>query len=208
MSKPQITTVLFDYGGVLAEEGYQQGLFAIARDNGLEPESFFNTTTEIIYNCGFVTGKSDEGQFWRLVREKTGISGDDATLTAEILSRFQLRPQMIDTVKKLRALKINTIILSDQTDWLDRLEQRDRFFHNFDKVFNSYHLGKTKRDPTLFTDTLQTLSITADQALFVDDNSGHIDRADALGLNTHLFCEVDSFLTALADHLPAGGRRF
>ena len=208
MLQPQITTILFDFGGVLAEEGYHQGMLAIARDNNLNPESFFKTVTELIYNCGFVTGQANEQQYWQLVRKETQINGNNSTLTEEILSRFQLRPQMISAVKKLRALKIRTIILSDQTDWLDRLEQRDHFFHNFDKVFNSYHLGKTKRDQTLFTDTLQALGITARQALFVDDNPGHIERAKKVGLNTHLFSNIDLFLSDLANHFQTNGHQF
>ena len=43
-----------------------------------------------------------------------------------------------------------TAILSDQTDWLDRLEARHHFFGHFDRVFNSYHLGKGKRRITSY----------------------------------------------------------
>jgi len=33
-------------------------------------------------------------------------------------------------------------ILSDQTDWLDELNERDGFFQHFDCVFNSFHMGR------------------------------------------------------------------
>jgi hypothetical protein len=36
---PAIRAVLFDFGGVLAEEGFRIGLRAIARLNSLDPES-------------------------------------------------------------------------------------------------------------------------------------------------------------------------
>ena len=35
-----IRAVLFDYGGVLAEEGFREGLFSIARQQGLELDAF------------------------------------------------------------------------------------------------------------------------------------------------------------------------
>jgi hypothetical protein len=38
--KPSIQAVLFDYGGVLAEEGFREGLKNIARWHGLDPEAF------------------------------------------------------------------------------------------------------------------------------------------------------------------------
>jgi len=94
---------------------------------------------------------------------------------------------------------IITAILSDQSDWLDLLDANYNFFQYFDAVFNSFHLGKTKRDPTTFTDTLQALKVDGKQTLFVDDNIGHIDRAAAAGLQTHHFIDRDSFVKKLKE---------
>ncbi|MCX5865197.1 MAG: HAD family phosphatase [Deltaproteobacteria bacterium] len=193
-----ITTILFDYGGVLAEEGFTLGLSVIARENGLDPAPFFHTATEVIYACGYVTGKSTEQAYWHLLRSQTGIRGEDQALTETILSRFTLRPRMLAAVRSLRKQGLNPVILSDQTDWLDRLNERQPFFQEFSQVFNSYHLGKTKREPSLFTDILAALKVEPQQALFVDDNQGHIDRAAALGLETHLFQSEELFFTDLA----------
>ncbi|HIJ90364.1 MAG: HAD family phosphatase [Desulfobulbaceae bacterium] len=195
-----ITTILFDYGGVLAEEGFTLGLAAIAEENALDPEHFFHTATETIYTCGYVTGKSNEQTYWQLLRSRTGIKGEDRALTEAILSRFILRPGMLGAVRALRARGLTPVILSDQTDWLDRLNERQPFFHEFSRVFNSYHLGKTKREPSLFTDVLTTLGVAPEHALFVDDNQGHIARAAALGLKTHLFQSETLFFTDLARH--------
>ena len=193
-----ITTILFDYGGVLAEEGFTLGLAAIARENGLDPASFFHTAAEAIYGCGYVTGKSTEHGYWQLLRSQTGIKGEDRALTETILSGFTLRPRMLGAVRALREQGVNPVILSDQTDWLDRLNKRQPFFQEFSRVFNSYHLGKSKREPSLFTDILATLKIEARHTLFVDDNPGHIERAAALGLQTHLFQSEELFFTDLA----------
>jgi len=193
-----ISTILFDYGGVLAEEGFALGLSAIARDNNLDPAPFFHTATEAIYACGYVTGKSTEQAYWQLLRSQTGITGEDQALTEAILSRFTLRPKMLAAVRALRKQGLNPVILSDQTDWLDRLNQRQPFFHEFSRVFNSYHLGKTKREPSLFTDILAALGVEPRLTLFVDDNQGHIDRAAALGLETHLFQNEELFFADLA----------
>jgi len=193
-----ISTILFDYGGVLAEEGFILGLSAIARDNNLAAAPFFHTATETIYACGYVTGKSTEHAYWQLLRSQTGITGEDQALTEAILSRFTLRPKMLAAVRALRKQGLNPVILSDQTDWLDRLNQRQPFFHEFSRVFNSYHLGKTKREPSLFTDILAALGVEPRLTLFVDDNQGHIDRAAALGLETHLFQNEELFFADLA----------
>ena len=193
-----ITTILFDYGGVLAEEGFTLGLEVMARENSLDPAEFFRTAVEAIYSCGYVTGKATEQAYWKLLRSQTGIRGEDRALTETILSRFILRPRMLDAVRALRKQGLNPIILSDQTDWLDRLNARQPFFQEFSRVFNSFHLGKTKRESSLFTDVLATLKVEPGQALFVDDNPGHIARAAALGLKTHLFLSEELFFADLA----------
>jgi len=108
-----ITTVLFDYGGVLAEEGFALGLAAIARENGLDPDAFFHTAGEAIYGCGYVTGRSTEQAYWQLVRSQTGIRGEDRALTEAILSRFTLRPRMLDAVRALKAQGVS-VLLSEQ----------------------------------------------------------------------------------------------
>jgi len=52
-----ITTVLIDFGGVIAEEGFLEGLRAVGRKNGLDPDDFFKTVDELIYKRGILPGK-------------------------------------------------------------------------------------------------------------------------------------------------------
>lgn len=196
--QPNIELVLFDFGGVLAEEGFADGLMAIARQFDLSPEDFFQTATEIIYECGYVTGKATEGDYWRLIRQRTGITGDDASLAREIQKRFILRPRMIEAVEKLKRRKVRTAILSDQTDWLDQLNERDQFAKKFEKIINSFHTGKTKRNPESFTEAAKSLKLAPGKILFVDDNEGHISRAEMQGMQVHHFQGVSGFLEEIA----------
>ncbi|MCK4839158.1 MAG: HAD family phosphatase [Desulfobulbaceae bacterium] len=194
---PQV--MLFDYGGVLAEEGFTAGLKAIGVAHGLEPDLFFHQATEIIYACGYVIGKGTAADFWDLVRQELTIQGSDDELSNEILSRFILRQGMIDKVQAIKLQGIRTAILSDQTNWLDLLDQRDNFLAEFDPVINSYYLGTTKRDPATFSEALRILAVQPEQVLFVDDNRGHIARAAKLGLQTHLFTNEAAFGRELRD---------
>ena len=97
-----VEAILFDFGGVLAEEGFRDGLSAIAALNGLEPGTFVRTGFELVYETGYVTGRVDESFFWGALRSKTGIDGSDESLRHEILSHFRLRPPMIALVKGLK----------------------------------------------------------------------------------------------------------
>ncbi len=195
----RIHAVLLDFGGVLAEEGFQQGLYAIAEKFGLDRKRFFQLANEAVYNSGYVTGAASENDYWNAVREQSSIMASDEELRQEILSRFIPRDWMLETVRALRKQGLVTAILSDQSDWLDQLDSQYHFFQYFDAVFNSFHLGKTKRDPTIFADTLQALKVNADEALFVDDNFDHVDRAAAAGLQTHHFEGREGFIKRLQE---------
>lgn len=192
----QITTILFDFGGVLAEEGFRNGLLGLAQQQHLA----VNMPVEgmkAVYDSGFVLGKGTAADFWQLLRLRTGLQGGDEELTRHILDGFVIRPGMIQIVKGLKARGYRTGILSDQTHWLDLLDKRYGFYKQFDYVFNSYYLGKGKRDPTLFTDIATTLAIAAVEILFVDDDAGNITRAREQGYQVLQFIDQQQFLTVL-----------
>ena len=194
-----IRAILLDFGGVIAEEGFREGLYAIADRFGLDQKRFFQLANEAVYDSGYVTGTGSERDYWNEVRSHAGIIAPDEELRREIITRFIPRQWMLEITETMHKSGIITAILSDQSDWLDQLDANYNFFQYFDAVFNSFHLGKTKRDPTTFTDTLQALKVDGKQTLFVDDNIGHIDRAAAAGLQTHHFIDRDSFVKKLKE---------
>jgi putative hydrolase of the HAD superfamily len=195
-----IKAVLFDFGGVLAEEGFREGLMAIARAKGLSPEGFFNSAAAAVYDSGYVLGKADESAYWKMVREKTSIDGADEDFRREILERFQLRPWIFRIVRRLKASGYVTGILSDQSQWLDDLDKQYDFFKEFDVIFNSYHMDKGKKDPALFDEISIKLGAKSSEILFIDDNEGNIERARAKGWNTILYRNKEDFLEQMTEY--------
>jgi putative hydrolase of the HAD superfamily len=197
MQEDSIRAVLFDFGGVLVEEGFREGLYELARQQGLNPQVVHRAAYDAIYESGYVLGLGTEDEFWRLLRKKTGLSGEIEPLRQAIATQFALRPRMFAMVRTLRQRGYITAILSDQTDWLDRLDAELHFFQDFDKVYNSYHLGKGKREPSLFDDVASDLGISPEQALFVDDDPGNVERARSRGLRALLFLNEDQCIDDL-----------
>jgi putative hydrolase of the HAD superfamily len=191
MQEDSIRAVLFDFGGVLVEEGFREGLYDLARQQGIDPQTLYHAAYDAIYASGYVLGQGTEDEFWRLLCQKTGLSGEIEPLRQAIAAQFALRPLMFALVRALRRQGYVTAILSDQTDWLDRLDAELHFFQDFDKVYNSYHLGKGKRDPSIFDDVLSDLGCTPRQAVFVDDDPGNCERARSRGLTAVLFLNED-----------------
>jgi HAD superfamily hydrolase (TIGR01509 family) len=202
MKSSMMKVIFFDYGGVLADEGFKNGLHAIAGLNRLDPETFLEKARELIHTTEYLIGKRDEMFFWDEIRDQTGIKMNDAELRNMILDRFILRKWMMDIIDELGKNHIRLAILSDQTNWLDELDQRDHFFHKFEKVFNSYHIRKSKMDVSLFSDVLGVMKVDPEYALFIDDTAEHVGRAASLGINTILYKDQADFIDRINAYCP------
>jgi putative hydrolase of the HAD superfamily len=194
---PNIRAVLFDFGGVLAEEGFRNGLIALARAQGLDAKRLHAQGMQAVYDSGFVLGRGTAADFWALMRQRGGLRGEEAVLTQQILAGFLPRPRIIELVHRLRARGYLTAILSDQTHWLDELDARHHFKAAFDRVYNSYYLGKGKRDPSLFAEVAADLTLPPAALLFVDDDMGNVQRAREAGYQGLLFVDQQTCIAAL-----------
>jgi putative hydrolase of the HAD superfamily len=189
----ELKAVLFDFGGVVAEEGFWEGIQTIGKEHGLDPDAFFRTVDALIYETGYLIGKADETYFWSEVRKHTGIGCTDSELRSEILKRFVLRPDMIASVDLLRSQGLIIAMLSDQTNWLEEIDRAAALFRHFDRVFNSYRIHKSKRDASVFRDVCTELGVQTGATLFIDDNIDHIGRARAQGLRTIHFVGMEEY---------------
>lgn len=198
--------MLFDYGGVIADEGFQNGLRAMSYEQGIDVNTMMNVARSAVYDSGFILGWGTEEQFWNWMREGSGLQGSDTELTKRILEGFILRDWMIDLVQQLKAQGYITGILSDQSHWLDWLSERDQFFRFFDPVFNSYHMGKGKRDPGLFYELSEQLALSPNEILLVDDMKSNVERAQAAGWQAIHYVDKEDFMVRINTLLPPGNQ--
>jgi len=197
-----VDVVVFDFGGVLAEEGFVAGLRHISEANGLDPETFFARAVEIAYASGYVVGKADEATFWTRLARETGIRGTPAELGRELIDRFVFRDWFDPLLERLRRAGVGLALLSDQTNWLDELDRKYRIYARFDRVFVSFHLGLSKRDPEIFPLVARELAAEPGRLLLVDDSEGHVGRARAAGWRAHLYQGREGLLAELAALCP------
>lgn len=197
-----VDTVLFDFGGVLADEGFRNGLAAIGRINGLSEEAVVRIGHELVLTTGYVTGRVGEERWWDALRDQACVRGTTEALRLEILDRFTLRPWMFDLVDRLNNRGLTTGILSDQTNWLDEMDARFGLYVRFDYIFNSYHMGNSKNDPSHFDDVLRLLNRQGQEVLFIDDSAGHVGRAVERGWKAILYRNQDNLLQELSRQLP------
>ncbi len=197
-----INAVLFDFGGVIAEEGFRNGIMHIASVNSLDADEFFHAVQGLIFSSGYLTGHGSEAALWEHLRARTGITTSDEELKAIILDRFILRDWMMTLVKRLKEASVRVAILSDQTNWLDELDSKLHFFSQFERVFNSFYLGKSKNDPSIFSDVIAVMGLRPDETLFIDDTIGHVERARSRGLHAIWYTNKRQFLEEMKRFFP------
>ncbi len=184
-----IKAVLFDFGGVIAEEGFRDGLKALAESQSLNAKDMFSAGMDAVYDSGWVVGQGTESDFWQIMTTKTGLEGDPDEMRELILERFVIQPSMLALVDLLRRQGKRVGILSDQTEWLDELDRRHDIFRHFDHLYISYRMGKGKRDPSLFDDIAKDLDLPPHSILFIDDNPGNVERARERGWQGIVFSD-------------------
>ena len=198
-----VRALLFDFGGVIAEEGFANGLTALAREQSLDTGNITVEGMHAVYDSGFVLGHGSEADFWALMRQRTGLYGDDNSLTEKILDGFTVRDWMIELVNDLHDKGYIVGILSDQTHWLDILNQRYQFYPAFDQIYNSYYLGKGKQDASLFKDIAFNLGLATESIVFIDDTKNNVDRAASVGMHGIHYTDKASLMKQLAILLDA-----
>ena len=194
--------ILFDFGGVLAEEGFVNGLRALGAEQGLDPDQVVHIGVEQVFQTGYVLGRTTEEVFWQAMRTHAGLAGSDGHFQEIILDHFTLRPWMLELVTQLRRQGTRSAVLSDQVNWLKMLNERQAFFPLFDRVFNSFEIGQSKRDPELFSRVVSWLGIAPEEALFIDDSSGNVERAWRRGLEAIHYTGRKAFTAALRTFCP------
>ena len=106
---------------------------------------------------------------------------------------------MLEEIKRIKTAGVIVALLSDQTDWLDELNERAPFYHYFDYVFNSFNMTKSKRDAALFDDVVRQLAVKPQEILFVDDTRENLELAQIRGWKTLHFTNVEDFRKALKE---------
>jgi HAD superfamily hydrolase (TIGR01509 family) len=104
----------------------------------------------------------------------------------------------VEIIKSLRA-SYKLALLSNSPSALIReiLAEHD-LAQYFDEIIVSSEVGFIKPSADIFTLALQKLGVSADQALFIDDNERHIQAARSLGIQSIQFTSAQELTTALA----------
>jgi putative hydrolase of the HAD superfamily len=185
--------VLWDYGGVFTPSPFGAA-HSYARSQGVDPA----TMVQIVFG----TYDTDTDHAWHqlergeltFVDALTRISADaDAAGfrfdTGEMFSGMVAddidRTVVIDAVREVRARGLRTAIVTNNIrEYGDAWRARLAVDELFDLVVDSCEEGVRKPDPVIFHTALDRLGVSDPaRAVFLDDFSGNIAAARALGMH-------------------------
>jgi putative hydrolase of the HAD superfamily len=208
--KHPVQAVIFDYGGVLRNDGREIWTAADATA-GLPPGTLWAAWHDIPEYRLSRSGAIDALEFRAAMhRALIPIAGDAeqaeaalAALEARLASLPHIDAEMRALVERLRAGKRVKLGLLSNADrgWTERL--RARGMGLFDDVVASGDVGVAKPDPAIFRLAAKRLGVAPEACLMIDDQAQHVDGARAAGLRAHL--HEPTRLGALIDRLEAEG---
>ncbi|MEM7336926.1 MAG: HAD-IA family hydrolase [Chloroflexota bacterium] len=189
----QITTLIFDIGGVIFRAAGGPPLREKwAAKCGLD----FQTFDEIVFNSPLydkaAIGEISSEEVWADRNTKLGLSENDLQ---ELKAEYYHGRWDLDLMENIQALApyYKLGIISDATSGTRERVSQNIDISLFQSVIFSYEAGVRKPDPKIYHQSLRELDIPAQEALFIDDRQINIDGAEAVGMLGYLYEELRPF---------------
>jgi putative hydrolase of the HAD superfamily len=184
-----ISTIIFDWGGVLTNIHPEATIDALAR---LGHHTFKKYLSADKHNDLFLrleTGKADETEVYSTLRKDIGkhVSKTllNKALCAMLLDTPLIRFRILEKLSKIYRLILlsntNSIHVKFYTNYLYNKHRID-FRSYFNKVYYSYELGMRKPDREIFEFVLNDAKLDGHKTLFIDDTEINIQVARSLDI--------------------------
>lgn len=206
MKHPNIRSVAFDYGGVLAYFIDKQGIREMTAVAQVAYEDFNFGMWK--YRQELDSGEYDTTRYWTLVLDycNSVVSRPSciATLQEMDIKGFSRMNQgMLQWAKTLRQHGFGTLIISNMAEpTYQNLIAKQQWVQHFDAVIISGIIGINKPDRRIFKHAVEAMSLDAAEILFLDDLSHNVEGAQAAGLHALLFSDTRTLAKDLASCYP------
>lgn len=201
MINPNITVIVFDFGGVLlSNDDIQEIGKYLAKKYHANEEALNKIILEEWFKAR--TDSKQDASFWKNVSDKLNISPEK--LSDEFIAFPQPLP---DTIKLVHDLELNykLAMLSNQIlSWHIPLMKKHHLENIFSPIVTSYEEHVAKPNEGIYLNLLTKLSAHPSQCIFIDDRDYNLAPAKNMGMHTLLF----STPAKLKDDLRALGIKF
>ncbi|WP_068469750.1 HAD family hydrolase [Candidatus Protochlamydia phocaeensis] len=199
-AQPQATSVkaiVFDFSGVIAKKDKGQIVQFVATSLSISPDH----AQEALQNLKHCLKKgSNEEDFWQVYAQSIGRKLPANWL--QQLDQARLKaiveiPGMVNLVKNLQKNGFQTALLSNGGTSRARLKDQIDLYNLFHPVLLSSDIGIAKPNPKVFQILLDTLQLSANQVLLIDNKAENIQAAKKLGIDGIEFKNPDQLIQEL-----------
>ncbi len=201
--KIQMTNVILtDFDGVIriwSPEIHRKAERATGLPEGAIPGAAFSDDLLPLV----ITGKISDDEWRRKIADLLSKDFPEANAERAVAlwsaSPGEVNLEVLGILQACRR-KAKLVLISNATSRLPSDLRRLGIAEDFDHIINSSEVGYAKPDSNIYFAALNTAEATPEQALFIDDNAGHVAAATRLGIAGHTYTGADSLRQKL-NHL-------
>jgi putative hydrolase of the HAD superfamily len=195
----KISTILWDFGGVLLTNGWDRGARRQAAEKFHLDWDEFEDRHELLLSA-FETGKVSLSEYLQRVIFYRERSFTRADFEKFLFEQSQPMPESLAVLSELAGSgRYFNAALNNES--LELNEYRVKQFHladYFDAFFSSCYLACRKPDPKIYRLALYITQSAAEECLFVDDRALNLECARDLGMRTIQFKSASQLRANLA----------
>ncbi|HTP57900.1 MAG TPA: HAD family phosphatase [Spirochaetia bacterium] len=212
--KPKLSTVIFDYGGVLGlplDPEREAAMMDLTHLHGAEFYAAYRKD-----RIELDRGTLDTDEYWRRLYVAGGVEATPGLLAQiereDALGWSRVNQSVVDWSYELRQAGYLTAILSNMPSQKLRFMRADGGFtwiKDFDVTVFSCDYLLVKPEPAIYRLCLQKLGVSPQECIFLDDVPENAEGARAVGIHAMVFGSADKAAAELERDwaLPVGKLR-
>lgn len=179
--KHKITTIIFDYGGVIGVHGYLQDSLL---DNDKEKQDWLNYVKNEFSNC-FIGGDIDLffKKSAKFFNEKFEYHKEKV-----ITEWTKINPEVLNILKDLKSKNYNLGLLTNNANGIiSQFIENNNLDNFFEFIVDSSEVKLLKKYKEIYEYTIKYANLIPKNCVFIDDNDEVLNLSSEFGFNTILY---------------------
>lgn len=193
----QITTIIFDLGGVYFTDGTARFIEEINARYDISKESLTKVVSGPL-GTQYRSGRISRELFWLEAKRAWNLSVDTDGISSIWLEGYQPINGTVALVRRLRQAHYRLFFLSDNiAERVEYLQRKYNFLNEFLGGVFSHEVGTRKPDPAIYEAALKQSGAQPSECVYVDDKPDLLVPAAALGMHVLHFAGAESLAREL-----------
>jgi epoxide hydrolase-like predicted phosphatase len=186
-----VRAVFFDFGGVLMRTEFQAPRQKLAERFNMD----YDEIDKAVFNCDSARraslGEIAEEQFWADVLRRFKLPASEAqAFRDQFFGGDIIDRDLVEYIRSLRG-SFHTGLISNAWSGMRGFLAKEKLLDLFDTVVISAEVGVVKPSAKIYQLALEQASVSADEAVFVDDMPENVAACQKVGMTGILFNDPD-----------------